>query len=144
MISKETKKQIRTWIIASILLALVGFKDEIVAKFQAGNNVEFTQDVHGAILNDEFIGKMFRHKETLKQVSIIKKQGEDEMIKRESERVGLRVLLSREMNVAEDNVANEIGISVKFVKFLQNKIDSVVDYRIDKWHERGRKKVKKM
>jgi len=128
----ETKKRIISWIIGGILLVLVGFKDNLVATFRNGQDVEFTQDIKDVVLTDNFIEEIFKHKETKRQVRLVKKQGELEMMKRESQRVGLRVLLGRDMDIREEKVSKELAWAYHFCKVFAEKRDSIIDYRVEK------------
>ena len=116
---------------AIFLSLLLWFKDEVVSTFQSGVSIEKKEEVKSIVNDPEVIRSIFENKETLKQVAIIKKAGEDEIIKRDAAKVGLRVLLSKEMNVFEDNVPKEVGRSVLFYKFLSTKLDSIINYRIN-------------
>ncbi len=130
--SKEHKKDVAKWIIGLALVSLAAFKDDIVSTFNTGKGVEFTKDVKEAVNDPEIIRSIFSNPETLKQVSIIKKAGEDEMIKRDAEKVGLRVLLGKDMDIREEKVSNELAWTYKFSKFLKLKMDSIIDYRVSK------------
>lgn len=115
-----------------IVAALVWFKDEVVGIFKTGYSETKKQEVKMIVNDPEVIRSIFLNEETQKQIGIIKKQGEDEMIKRDASKVGLRVLLSKAMNVAEDNVAIEIGSDHKWIEWFKVKIDSIIDYKVEK------------
>lgn len=135
-IKVDTVKVISKWLGAVLLALLLWFKDDVVSTFKTGKDVEFTNKVT-PIVQDEFfntdnIDSLFKHPAVQRNIYQIKEQGKREIIKKDADKVGLRTLFSKEMDIREEKLAREQGKMYRYYLFLIHKMDSIIDYRVDK------------
>lgn len=128
--------KIPSWIKKYSLFIVMGvllwFKEEVISIFKTGYSETKKQEVKAIVNDSEVIRSIFLNEETQAQINLIKKQGQEELIEKDSKEVKFKVLLSRDMNVSEIYVSPGLGWSYKYTKFLKEKLDSIIDYRVDK------------